>query len=185
MTTALLHPSGIDVSKIVPIDHVTSHQFEPLPTIGGKEIKTSDGPLHAPIPIFYKPSVIHIFVASKTEGRYACGHCASDEYIVMVYGSRTEILSYKRFPLCPSCALVFFAAHSITCCRCGMAIWPGMPVVLYDKRSVAPKHFDFTPVGKRSVIGCLRYGCCPSSMYFAGRWVVENGISRFKRFEPS
>lgn len=104
--------------------------------------------------------------------RYPCGHRASRRYQFHTYGADTlKISGHER---CPDCHLAHLKAISIRCCFCGHIILPGESVPVYspDSPGVIAEYATSVDEG-RGVIGCLRWGCCPSAGFFAGHWTEQ------------
>ncbi|OGY25291.1 MAG: hypothetical protein A2Z11_02920 [Candidatus Woykebacteria bacterium RBG_16_43_9] len=70
--------------------------------------------------------------------------------------------------VCVRCAI----AASIDCCSCPGKIYPGDPVALYGLRSEGIDWERATRVVE-SVVGCLRWNCCPCGGFYAGNWTTD------------
>ncbi len=111
---------------------------------------------------------------------YACGHIDSAKFRHDFYGEVREPTDevFAAREKCGECMLASVKEFVIRCGACGFAILPGDPVALY----VDAHHFSI--VWKKivreppRVVGCMRWGCCPSGGFFAGHW-SESG------FEPA
>lgn len=118
------------------------------------------------------------------KGTFSCGHEAN-----LKGGVRSDdhdfawdmYPSKARTSICPTCAI----EASILCCFCEKRIYPGNPVAVYGKTSGGINWDIATTVGEDQVIGCLRWKCCPSGGYYAGKWTADGFKSAWKSQEAA
>ncbi len=103
---------------------------------------------------------------------YACGHAGAERFAVSIYGERTKEVEQEE--RCPECFVAWMRGFCIRCALCGLPIFPGEGVALYAPRGEGLR-LDIATRVEDSVIGCLRWDCCPSGGFFAGYW-TENGF---------
>lgn len=106
---------------------------------------------------------------------YACGHRDSRRFRVSVFGKETKVI--KQNATCPACFIEETKKHTIFCALCGLPIMPGDPVALYDDDNDNIRD-EATHLGN-SVLGCLRWNCCPTAGFLAGCWTKEGFESAF------
>lgn len=104
--------------------------------------------------------------------KYACGHEGPRSYQIHLYGVDSKKTS--NWDTCPSCHIAMLKREVIRCAACGLPIFPGDGVSLYSRESKGLDLSIATLVGE-SVIGCMRWDCCPSGGFFAGHW-SEHGF---------
>lgn len=115
--------------------------------------------------------------------RFACGHDAPARFAVIFWGEpkepTDEVLAARKE--CGECVLALWRPKLIRCARCGFPIGPGDPVALYedDGRFKPERKTAVERDGRRRVIGCLRWDCCPSGAFFVGNWDGEKVRYRF------
>jgi len=122
---------------------------------------------------------------SGPEVDYECGHRHPERFMIDLYGMKIglneEGLAERK--LCANCHLVKLKSATIRCAKCGFVIMPGDGVALYCyDRKLFKKTGWITFVGEgreKSVIGCLRWDCCPSGGFFAGHWTGDQFQSAF------
>lgn len=102
---------------------------------------------------------------------YKCGHRDSRRYRVSVFGMKTKTVRQDEH--CPKCFIEDVKKYTIFCARCGLPIVPGAPVVLYDAGNEGIR--DNATHIENSVVGCLRWDCCPCGAFFVGHW-SKDGI---------
>lgn len=111
----------------------------------------------------------------KPEKSYACGHKGPPIFGLIIYGEVIKTTE-KQEDYCPDCALRVLKNKTIFCCLCGLPIQPvGHPVALYDSESADVVKSKATFLDERTVIGCMRWNCCPTGGFFAGHW-TEDGF---------
>lgn len=76
---------------------------------------------------------------------------------------------------CPACYAEIVKKSTIRCCFCGGEIMPDDGVALYGKGSTGIHESATILEDGESVIGCLRWDCCPSGGFFGGYW-TEKGF---------
>ncbi len=110
-----------------------------------------------------------IIKRSFFERDYACGHRDSRAFRLNIFGMETGTIRQKD--LCPNCQIEDGKKKIIFCALCGLPIIPGNGVAIYDddNEGIRP---DATHIGK-SVLGYLRWECCPGGLLFAGHWTTE------------
>lgn len=118
---------------------------------------------------------IRILERSEKQRKYMCGHRGPKMFKLDVYGSHTK--PFEQKDECPDCVLARYRKHVIKCALCGLHIVPGEGVALYSPGPDMHQEYA-TRVGD-SVIGCLRWDCCPSAGFFAGNWSEVGFKSRF------
>lgn len=117
----------------------------------------------------------------KEEGestKHACGHTAPRCVSIHCFGASLT-LSDEAPDKCSVCHMEDLKKVVIRCGSCGLPILPGDGIALYGDNQ---KHFkDRTRItlhGK-SVIGCMRWNCCPSGGFYAGIWDGSKVLSTF------
>lgn len=124
------------------------------------------------------PESTDTFAVTEIRGQevdYKCGHRQPSQYTFDLYGQKIELSpeGLEQRELCANCDLAELKKITIRCASCGFVIMPGHPVALYvDDPNIFKKRDWITKV-EQSVIGCLRWGCCPSGGFFAGHWTGE------------
>lgn len=108
---------------------------------------------------------------------YACGHRDSRRFQISAYGM--ESVKIKNAEQCADCFIKHVKKHTIFCALCGLPIMEGDGVALYDADNdcIRPEAHR---IGN-SVIGCLRWDCCPSAGFYAGYWTEDGFNSLFER----
>jgi hypothetical protein len=137
----------------------------------GERIIASAGPEKKPLPQYDDRFEI-IERSNWFPRKYNCGHMGARWFRIHAYGEESKKIRQKEN--CPECFLADVRQHIIHCCLCGLPIVPGDPVALYGggediKLDIA------TVLSGGSIVGCLRWDCCPSGGFFAGHW-TENGF---------
>jgi hypothetical protein len=127
--------------------------------------------------------VCRVIAESDEIVRFACGHDGPAEFSVSFWGERKsprpEILARREE--CGECMIAGFRPDLIRCALCGFAIGPGDGVALYTDDG----HFRegwktvVEERGHKSVIGCMRWDCCPSGAFFVGNWDGGKIVYRF------
>jgi DNA-directed RNA polymerase subunit N (RpoN/RPB10) len=119
--------------------------------------------------------------------KYACGHLEHRSYAINFYGQVTNLKPsvLRKREQCGDCMLVEAKIFSIRCALCGHVIMPGDGVALYkmDERIREDATLIDIKDGK-DAIGCLRKYCCPTGMFFAGRWTKHGFESIFSGPSP-
>ena len=117
---------------------------------------------------------IEVIEASDKTRNYTCGHRGPTTYTISVFG---EELTTRKAKKCPACSIQEIAPLVIRCARCRLPMFPGDAIALYD-REFGGIHQDITYWVGDSACGCMRFGCVPAGVFFAGYW---NGTE----FEPA
>ncbi|MFA6042515.1 MAG: hypothetical protein WC786_02405 [Patescibacteria group bacterium] len=107
---------------------------------------------------------------------YSCGHRGSKEYALDIYGQVSQRITDTSD--CPMCRVARIKKHTIRCAACGLPIFPGEGVALYAFDGELFDRNKCTFV-KESVLGCMRWDCCPSGAFFAGNWSEQGFVPRF------
>ncbi|MCB0337200.1 MAG: hypothetical protein KDD62_12870, partial [Bdellovibrionales bacterium] len=104
----------------------------------------------------------------------SCGHPSYRELIFNVYG---EELTLPGTKFCESCGLLELSKDIIPCIQCGLPIFPGDRVALYQKRFWQARRRKKAVQVDGMMVGCMRRDCCPCfGAYFAGHWGGERGF---------
>lgn len=102
--------------------------------------------------------------------QYQCSHSGWKAFRVSFWGE--EIAPAPEFiekrEKCPDCMLEEALRVTIRCALCGFIIGPGDHVALYHddgsfKTEWVSRHGE-------AAIGCMRWDCCPSGGFHAGKW---------------
>ena len=107
---------------------------------------------------------------------YACGHRAMRSFKISVYG--VTVLPAEANHNCPECCIVELQKTTIRCALCGLPIFPGSGVAIYDTMMPDLDLSIATYVSDTMVIGCMDRNCCPYSGAFAGNW-TRNGFKQY------
>lgn len=147
---------------------------EDIVSADGFRVVASAGPPRQPLP----PYTHRVEISSRSRWfprRYDCGHRGARRFSLHVFGENVDPLRQKE--LCPECFVAWVKQYTIHCALCGLPIYPGAPVALYNDSqkmlSCATEHSEGV------VVGCLRFDCCPSAGFFAGHWSEEGFVSTF------
>ena len=130
-----------------------------------------------------KPTCTDNLSVVKRTGKkvpYACGHIDSAKFRHDFYGEVREPTGevFAAREKCGACMLANVMEFAIRCAACGFVIWPGDSVALYVDSGSFNAAWKKTIGEPAQVVGCMRFGCCPSGGFFAGHW-SESG------FEPA
>lgn len=142
----------------------------------GLKVFVSAGPEQKPLPASHDDISI---VEPVGKRRYACAHSGAKSFALDVYGEITKTIKQKEE--CPICMQARYQKHVVRCALCGLGIAPGDGVALYGADSL-DVHLEWATRINNSVIGCMRWDCCPSGGFFVGNW-SEAGLK--PRFENS
>jgi hypothetical protein len=141
----------------------------------GLQVFASAGPEKRPLPTATDQIII---VENSTFQRwYPCGHRGPRWFVLDTYGERTKKI--KGNERCSVCETARLKKYCIRCSVCGLIILPGDGVAMYHKSSPGIKLDIATKVGD-SVVGCVRWDCCPSGGFLAGNWSEQGFVPRFK-----
>lgn len=110
-----------------------------------------------------------VLTGGRFKRKFKCGHYGMWWFKISIFGSVSEKIHQKEY--CPDCFIKWYKERTIFCSLCGLPIFPGEGVALYDKNSEGVREDSYS-VGN-SVIGCLRMNCCLSGGFFAGHWTEE------------
>jgi hypothetical protein len=147
-----------------------------LKTPKGMGITAQAGDLAQPDKLPLSHGNMLVKEASETTRKYACGHEGPEWYVLDVYGQETVKIEKKD--LCPECKMADYKKYVIRCAACGLPIAPDQSVALYANNTEFFDQSIVTKVGD-SVIGCMRWNCCPSGGFYAGNWTEEGFKSAF------
>ena len=127
------------------------------------------------------PSTDKLAMVEKSAEKkiFKCGHVGPKWFILDTYGTCTKRIESQES--CPRCLLERLERYAIRCAVCGHIIVPGDGVALYcDTKRNRMEHIQTAQhVDKRTVLGCMRWGCCPSGGFFGGNWLEEGFVPRF------
>lgn len=117
---------------------------------------------------------------SKKMVPYQCGHKYAKTFAMDFfgeeYGLNKEIA--KKREKCGDCRAAEARKVAIRCGLCGFSIMPGESVALYAKEN-ADFHEGTQIIDDKHVIGCMRWNCCPSGAFLAGRWSDKGFVPLF------
>jgi hypothetical protein len=124
--------------------------------------------------------ICEIIPKSNERVQYKCGHEGWKKFHVSFWGEKMAPAAkfIEERNKCPDCMLQEALRDMIRCALCGLSISPGDPVALYLDDGSFKKEWS-TRHGV-SVIGCLRWNCCPSDGFFAGNWDGKKLIPAFE-----
>jgi hypothetical protein len=138
-----------------------------LLTPNGFGISATDGKPQSRILVSTDTCEIEFSPGENNNKDYKCGHSAPGKYFINLYGDRFGEFDDEQD--CPDCLLVKILAVTIRCALCGLPIVPGRPVAVYSPRSKGLR-LDIATRDGNSVLGCMRWDCCPSGAFYAGHW---------------
>ncbi len=156
----------------VPMDTGCREEDLPLPDVStpsGLKVAVSAGPARKKLP--QSEDECRIVRQMDAQRDYNCGHSGAEQFVVSIYGLHTKEVDQKE--RCPDCFLEWMKGMCIRCALCGLPIFPGEGVALYG--GGGGLRLDIATRVGDSVIGCLRWDCCPSGGFFAGHW-TEDGF---------
>ncbi len=106
---------------------------------------------------------------------FECGHTGPTWFYAHVYGLPGDRID--NIDECPSCYVKRLKDQVARCAICGLPIFPGNDVVLYqgDHHKI---RYDIATIVNNKVMGCLRINCCPPFTPLAGSWTLGG-------FEPA
>ena len=141
----------------------------------GFRVVASAGPPREPLP----PHNNRIEITTQARWfpkRYDCGHVGARWFSLHVFGE--DVGKIRQTELCAECFVAWVKRHTIHCAMCGLPIFPGSPIALYEDNqkmlSCATEHSEGV------VIGCLRFDCCPTAAFFSGHWSEAGFVSAFE-----
>jgi hypothetical protein len=115
---------------------------------------------------------IQAYVLTDERARFACGHDYATKFGHDFYGERREVADdyAATREKCGDCMLAEIKLLIIRCCACGRVIMPGGPVAAYGDEGKFKKEWSTKLPDGKTVLGCMRWECCPSGAFFAGHW---------------
>ena len=113
--------------------------------------------------------------SSRWQTLHQCGHHGPRAYQLTIFGLTTRKIKDQRF--CPDCGIADAKQFIIRCCLCGLPIFPGDPVAIYNSEHIIKSSYVHST--DDVALGCCRHDCCISLGFFSGHWTPEGFQSYF------
>jgi len=140
-------------------------------TPGGLKIVAQAGNLADRSKLPESTDKIEVISSSKILITFKCGHEGPERFKLNVYGENSKEIS--KDDTCPSCWIEKIKKYVARCSLCGLPVYPGEGVALYDSHSEGLRVDIARKVDENHVIGCIRWDCCLSGGFFAGYWTEQ------------
>ncbi len=147
-------------------------------TLLGLQVTAQAGDLADPSKLPKSTDEVKVVEQADELRMYPCGHEGPASFQLSLYGELWKEMHEEKE--CPTCWIQRIKKHVIRCALCGLPIFPGEGVAVYHKSSEGLRLKIATYVGKETVLGCMRWDCCPSGGFFGGRWTEQGFKSLFE-----
>lgn len=152
---------------------IVTHEPSKLISPDGSGVAVSVGPEKETLP----PTNDHVTVerCSPSSRIYPCSHLGPEWFALNIWGLKS--FEFKKNERCAVCEIKRIKKYCIRCAVCGLPICPGDGVALYHNSS--PDILPSATVIGDSVLGCMRWNCCPSGGFYAGNWMLDGFVPAF------